>query len=418
MITAFRQAVRALFLNPVRTGLTTLGIVIGVGTVILVLSAGAGFRGFVNSQVDALGTNTVIIETKVPPTSKNKTSSAATNDFERAASTVTITSMKKRDMADIKRIPNVANVYGAVFGQKAVAYQNAIKSSLILGVSAERFEIDKTKIVSGRAFNLQEDSAADQVAVVGGKLAETLFGQEEPVGKTVRVGELNFEVVGVYEKKGSFGGFDEDNSVVIPLATAQKKLLGIDYITIMIAQMKDQKLADATAEDIRLQLRQNHDIKEAYKDDFAVTTQAEGLATFDAIFSGISFLLIAIAAISLVVGGVGIMNIMYVIVTERISEIGLKKALGARYSDILWEFLIEAVLITLLGGFVGILFGSGLSFLLSLVAKSTLPDWEFVIPLSAVIVGVGVSGSIGLIFGVLPARKAAKMDPIEALRYE
>ncbi|MGE5392894.1 MAG: ABC transporter permease [Candidatus Saccharibacteria bacterium] len=404
-------------MNPMRTGLTTLGIVIGVGTVILVLSAGAGFKAFVNSQVDALGTNSIIIETKVPPTSKSK-SSAATTDLERAASTVTITTLKNRDINDIKRIPNVANAYGAVFGMKTASYQNVVKNSLVLGVTSERFDIDKTKFAAGRAFTVQEDAGAAQVAILGAKISETLFGQDDPIGKTVRVGDLNFEVIGVYEKKGSFGGFDEDNAVMMPLNTAQKKLLGIDYLVIIIAQAQNPDISDATAEDIRLQLRQNHDIKDPVKDDFSVTTAAEGMAIFDTIFSGISFLLIAIAAISLVVGGVGIMNIMYVIVTERISEIGLKKALGARYKDILSEFLIEAILITLLGGAVGIILGAALSFLLSVIAKQTLSDWKFVVPMSAIIVGVGVSGTIGLIFGVLPARKAAKMDPIEALRYE
>lgn len=417
MTNSLHQAIRALFMNPIRTGLTTLGIVIGVGTVILVLSAGAGFKGFINSQVDALGTNTIIVETRVPPATKTK-ANAATNDFERAASAVAITSLKMSDTADIKRLSNVGSAYGALFGQKVVSYENVVKSSMILGASAERFEIDKTKFAAGRSFTAQEDAGAAQVAVLGAKMAETLFGQNDPLGKMVRVGDLNFEVIGVYEKKGSFGGFDEDNIVLIPLNTVQKKLLGIDYLVIIIAQAIDPELAEATAEDIRILLRENHDISDPFKDDFGVTTQAEGLATFNAIFSGISFLLIAIAAISLVVGGVGIMNIMYVIVTERISEIGLKKALGATYKDILQEFLIEAVLITIIGGVVGVALGSGLSFLVSLIAKQTLSDWVFVVPLSAVILGVGVSGSIGLVFGVLPARRAARMDPIEALRYE
>ncbi len=204
----------------------------------------------------------------------------------------------------------------------------------------------------------------------------------------------------------------------MPLFTAQKKLLGIDHLVLGIAQMKDQTIAEATAEDMRFIIRKNHGITDPAKDDFEVMTQAEGLETLDTILNAIKFLLIAIGAISLVVGGVGIMNIMYVIVTERTAEIGLKKALGATQKDIRDEFLIEALLVTLIGGILGILVGTMMSFIVAQIAKAFNFDWKFVVPLSGIIIGVGVSGTIGMIFGVFPARKASRLDPIQALGHE
>lgn len=418
MFIAFRQAIKALFTNPARTGLTTLGIVIGVATVILVLSAGAGFRGLINKQIDEFGTNTVIIETRVPPTTKDRNSAAATSDLSRAMSAVPITTLKMRDADEIRRLPNIVNIYGAVFGQKVVSYKDVVKNTIIFGSSPERFEIDKGTLQSGRFFTDQENTAASQVAVLGNTLANDLFGQEDPVGKTIRVGDLNFQIIGVYNKRGGFGGSNDDEDVFVPLNTAQKKMLGIDYLVYMIAQMKDPNLGDATAEDIRTVVRRNHNITDPAKEDFQVTTMAQGMEIFNTIFNGITFLLIAIAAISLVVGGVGIMNIMYVVVTERTAEIGLKKALGAKPSDILKEFLIESILVTVLGGVVGILAGAFLGWVVALIASASGLSWTFSVPVSAILLGVGVSGGIGISFGVLPARSASKLDPVEAMRYE
>ncbi len=418
MYKAFRQSIKALTANPVRTGLTTLGIIIGVATVILVLSAGAGFRSLINSQVEMFGTNTVIIETRVPPTTKNRSNSAASSDMSRAMSAVAITTLKMRDAEEIRRLPNVNNIYGAVFGQKVASYKDVVKNSIIFGASPERFEIDKGVIKEGRFYTDQENSAAAQVAILGNSIANDLFGQEDPIGKTIRVGDLNFEVIGVYDKRGSFSGMSDDQYIFIPLNTAQKKMLGIDYLVYMIAQVKNPQLADVTAADIGDIVRRNHQITDPYKDDFSVQTMAQSMESFNTIFNGITFLLIAIAAISLMVGGVGIMNIMYVVVTERTAEIGLKKALGAKPSDILNEFLIEAVLVTIIGGIIGVAVGSLLGLTVSLIATATGLSWAFSVPFYAILLGVGVSAIIGIAFGVFPARSAAKLDPIEALRYE
>ena len=422
MLTAFNQSIKALRSNPVRTGLTTLGIVIGIGTVILVLSAGEGFRGFINAQVDAFGSNTLFIETRVPPTTKNRNTGgaagAAQSDQSRANSPVAITTLKNRDIEAVKRLSNIQNAYGMVVGQKVVSYGDTAKNTLIYGSSAERFEIDKGELSSGRFYTAVEDSGALQVVILGSALAQDLFGPNDPIGKLVRVGDLNFEVIGVYEARGAIGGMDIDQSIFMPLVTAQKKLLGIDYLLMAIVQLQDANVGEATAEDIKLVLRDSHNITDPDKDDFIVQTQGQAMETFNNIFNGVTFLLIAIAAISLLVGGVGIMNIMYVVVTERTAEIGLKKALGAKNADILSEFLTESILVTLIGGFLGIAFGSFLGWAISVIATSANLEWHFAVPLYAIGLAFGVSAAIGLGFGVLPARAAAKLDPVEAMRYE
>ena len=417
MFTAFKQAIKALFANPVRTGLTTLGIIIGIATVILVLSAGAGFRSLINAQVAALGSNTLFIETRVPPTTKNR--AASQNNLNTSGfSGVTITSFKQRDLDQIKTLGNVADDYGEVIGQAVASYGNTNKSVIYYGASAEKFNIDEHTLKEGRFYTQGEDTGAAQVAILGTSLATDLFDGQDPLGKLIRVGNLNFQVIGVYNSLGLAGGGTADDSLYMPLGTVQKKMLGIDYLQIGVVQVKDVNLADPTIADIKDVLRRNHNITDPAKDDFIVESQAQALDTFNTIFNGITLLLIAISAISLVVGGVGIMNIMYVVVTERTAEIGLKKALGAKNSDILSEFLIEAVLVTVLGGAVGILLGAFLGWVIALIAVSSGLDWAFSVPLYSIFIAVGVSGAIGIGFGVLPARSAAKLDPIEALRYE
>jgi len=411
---ALKQSIKALSANPVRTILTTLGIVIGISTVIMVLSAGAGFRSLINDEIKSLGSDTLFIKTKVPPTTKNRAANATLTP----GIAIGITTFKQRDLDDIKKLNNVVNDYGIVTGMAVASYRNNQKSAIYYGSSSEKFVIDQHTLREGRFYTASEDAGAAQVVILGSNIADDLFLQDDPVGKLIRVGNLNFQVIGVYNTQGSVGGQGADDVIYMPLGTAQKKMLGIDYITVAAVQLKNTNLADATAESIRLTLRHNHSITDPNKDDFVVVTQAQVMDIYNTIFNGITLLLIAIASISLVVGGVGIMNIMYVVVTERTAEIGLKKALGARNSDILKEFLIESILVTVLGGIIGILLGAVLSWLVSLVAISNGLAWVFTVPLYAVLIAVGVSSAIGLAFGVLPARSAAKMDPIEALRYE
>jgi putative ABC transport system permease protein len=414
MTKALKQSIKALKANKGRTVLTMLGIIIGIGTVVLVLSAGAGFRSLIDSQVATLGSNTLFVQTHIPSATKKR--SDATDGPGGAIAGVVITSFKQRDLNSINKLENVAGSYGFITGQAVAVYRNNKKSSIYYGVGAERFEIDKTTLSSGRFFTKAEDNSGAQVAILGATIAEDLFGQDNPIGKLFRLGSLNFQVIGVYTPQGALS--ENDGIVFVPLNTAQKKLLGVDYITVAVVALHDIDKADSTALQIKAVMRDNHNITDEAKDDFIVQTQAQALETFNVIFNGITYLLIAIAAISLLVGGVGIMNIMYVVVTERTAEIGLKKALGARESDILKEFLVEAVIVTILGGIIGIGLGAFLGFVVSLIAKSANLAWTFSVPMYAIFLSFGVSAIIGISFGVFPARSAAKMDPIEALRYE
>lgn len=411
-----KQAIRGVRSNPSRTFLTTLGIMIGIGTVILVLSAGEGFKSYINAQVDAFGSNSIIVQTSVPASTKAR-SSGNTNDPNNSASNaVPITTLKMKDIEDIKNIPNVKNAYGASIGQQVVSYKNVSKNAFIFGASAARFDIDKGVIEKGRSYTEQEDKALSQVAILGNTLATDLFGDSDPLGKLIRVGNYNFEVIGVYEYLGGFT--TDDQQVFIPVTTLQKKIQGIDYLIYSIVQLEDNNKAEATSLEIADVLRENHYISDPIRDDFKVQTAEESLGTFSTILNAVTFLLIAIASISLLVGGVGVMNIMYVIVTERIGEIGLKKALGARNRDILNEFLIEAILLTLIGGLLGVLTGIFGAFIISKVAQSFGLDWDFIVPIWGVVLAVSVSALIGIIFGVFPAKNAARLNPIEALNKE
>lgn len=416
----FKQAIRGIKSNPSRTFLTTLGIMIGIGTVILVLSAGEGFKSYINAQVEAFGSNSIIIETSVPASTKARSNGASDSGTANssAMSAVPVTTLKIRDVEDIKNIPNVKNAYGASMGQQVVTYKGVSKTSFIFGASAARFDIDKGIIEKGRGYSVQEDNSLSQVAVLGSAIATDLFGDSDPLGKLIRIGNYNFEVIGVYESKGSFGPMNEDGQVFIPVTTLQKKIQGVDYLIYSVVELEDNSKASATKLDIVDTLRSNHYITDPARDDFKVNTQEESLSVFNTILQAITFLLIAIASISLVVGGVGVMNIMYVVVTERIGEIGLKKALGATGKDILYEFLIEAVLLTIIGGVIGILGGAFLAFIVSKVAESQGLSWKFIVPIWGVVLSVSVSMIIGIVFGVFPARNASRLDPIVALNRE
>jgi ABC-type antimicrobial peptide transport system permease subunit len=416
----FLQAIRGITHNKSRTFLTTLGIMIGIGTVVLVLSAGEGFKSYINAQVELFGSNTVYIETIIPPSTKQRNDNANTSgnlQNNAATNAVPITTLKNKDIQDVKNVPNVKNAYGAALGQLVVSYGNVSKNTFIFGADASRFDIDKGVLASGRPYTEEENRGLAQVAILGNNVAEDLFGESDPIGKLIRVGNYNLEVIGAYEPRGGLGATDDDQ-VFIPITTLQKKYLGIDYLFYGVVELFDINKAETTALDIEDVLRRNHNITDPVKDDFSVMTQAQTMEIFNTILSAVTFLLIAIALISLVVGGVGVMNIMYVVVTERIGEIGLKKALGARNKDILFEFLIEAVLLTLFGGIVGILGGAFFAYIVAIIAQSYNFAWSFVVPLYGVILSVSISMIIGVVFGVFPALNASKLNPIEALNKE
>lgn len=411
------MSLKSMLTNKTRTMLTVLGMVIGIAAVIVVFSAGEGISGLVLGQVKSFGTDFVQIEVKVP---NNKKGQAGISQSSQAiAQGVQVTSLKLTDEDKIDRLPNVKASYSAVQSQDQVSYSDQLRRAILYGVSGSYLNIDSGEVAAGQFFTTEDDKSLAQVAVLGSTIKDKLFGDSDPIGRYITIHKLKFRVVGVMKKRGSSGFISLDDFIFLPVRTQQKKIMGIDHVFAIIAKLNDMSKADSTVADMTDIIRQDHNITDPNKDDFRISTMAELLSTLDTITSALTFLLLAIVAISLLVGGVGIMNIMYVVVTERTAEIGLRKAVGAKFNDIMKQFLVEAVLITLLGGIIGIVIGAGISGLIAVVATKFLNlQWEFIIPPKAYITSIIFSIICGVVFGVYPARKAAHLDPIEALRSE
>jgi len=437
-LSIIKISLRSIKANKTRTGLTVLGIVIGIASVIIVYSAGEGISGLVYAQVESFG-GTDLIETEVKAPTGKKGAAAEQQSAVAIAQGAQITTLTLKDMEDVSKLPNIKNAYAAIIGQEQVNYADQSKKTFIFGTTASIVDIDKTEIDYGRYFSDAEDKSQAPVAVLGYKMKDKLFGDSDPLGKYIKIRKVKFLVIGVAKERGAVMTLDYDNFVYVPIRTLQKRVLGIDHVIFMMHQLKDSGLADQTAEEARLIIRENHDIAsvpleykpgeaitknigegmtDISKDDFRVVTMKESLDVLDTVTGAITLMLLAIVAISLVVGGVGVMNIMYVIITERTAEIGLRKAVGARFNDIMFQFLIESLIITLIGAVVGVLAGIGVSYLISLGANYYGLDWRFLVPLKAYYVSLVFAVVFGLGFGIYPARKAARLDPIEALRQE
>lgn len=412
LFTPLQIALNALRRNKIRTVLTVLGIVIGISAVITVISAGEGIKSFVLKQIETYGNDLIQTEVKVPSTSHLSAENAIS-----MAMGVEVTTLKLSDEKAIKELPNIKNTYAALTGQQLVSYEGQKKQIILFGVSSSFNEIDKTKVVSGRFFTDDEDRSLANVAVLGPKVKEKLFFDDEAVGKWVRIGRDKFKVIGVMESRGQSFGFDMDEMIFVPVRTLQKKIMGVDHLAFIMSQVYDANLTSDTAAEITALMRERHNIFDPDKDDFAVTPMTQAIEIINSVFWAISLLLMTIAGISLVVGGVGIMNIMYVSVMERTYEIGLRKAVGATGNNILFQFLWEAIVVTLLGAIIGIVWGALLAFVISVVANSLGFAWQFVVLPSSLLLACSVAIGIGLIFGIFPARAASKMEPVEALRY-
>lgn len=401
----------SLIKQKMRSFLTILAVAVGIGIVIIVLSSGAGMEKFISNQLDSFGTDLIEVEVKVPSTKQASVANAAGQ-----AMGITITTLKTDDMDAILKLPNIKNGYSMLMGQDLASYQNESKKVMLMGVSPQASVVDRaTKLTEGDFVTEEDDKGLAQTAVLGYEVKEKFFGNDEALGKYIKIKRKNFRVSGVLEKRGAMMGMDFDNLIYIPIRTLQKKILGIDHVSAIFVQVADMNLVDATKEDIEILLRERHNISDPSKDDFAVISMIEAKEMMDKVFGGVTLLLLALAAISLVVGGVGIMNIMYVSVVERTYEVGLRKAIGAKNNDIMKQFLFEALILTLTGGIVGITGGLSLTFLVSVIAKIKNFDLPFVVSLNSILVGVGFSGLMGLFFGIYPAKKAAGLDPIVAL---
>lgn len=400
-----------------RTALTALGIVIAIAAVIIVISSAQGVKGFLLGQFEQFGSNLIQVETRVPNTgSINSGESQQAQAFGTVITTLTLDDMKA-----IRRLPNIAGNYAGQLGQVVATSPIAKKTVNLFGVTASVMTVDEQgKIEHGRMFTQEEDDAEARVVVLGYDVAHDLFGDANPVGQVVKLKNKNFAVIGTFARRGAALFFNFDGVIYVPMQTLQKQVLGTDYVTFITNKYRDKSRAAVTAADIeaRLAARHNIDYDKPDKFDFTVQTMDDVTSTLDTVIGGFTLLLIALAAISLIVGGVGIMNIMYVSVLERTFEIGLRKAVGATRQQILRQFLAEAVLVTCLGGVVGIILGVVVSYLISFTAGLLGFAWAFVVPAYGVFLSVGFCVACGLAFGLYPARHAAALDPIEALRHE
>lgn len=411
---AVNLGVRNVGANPGRTFLSLLGIIIGTASVVLVLSLGAGVKGYVVEQIQSFGTDIIQVEVKVPKTKKNSSQGAAA-----IAGGTVVSTFKFSEVEKIGNNPDISAWYAGMMSQQVVKYGGQNKQALIMGVSAGVIDSDKQMIVSeGRMFSDEEDAGLNQLVVIGSDFKKDFFPNEEAVGKTIKIKGKDFQVVGVLAERGSTGFFNFDNLIYLPIRTLQKKLLGVDYIQFAIFKVEDENKIALTALAINDKLKDLHDIEEEDEEDFAVTSISEATGILDDVFQVVNILLVALASISLLVGGVGIMNVLYVAVAERTFEIGLYKSIGARKSAILKLFLFEAFLLTVLGGLGGLFLGWLGTLLASFVAG--LYDFYLVFPMTLgnVIFSFSFSALIGLAFGLRPAVKASQLSPVEAMRKE
>ena len=409
-----RNALRALRSNKLRSVLTMLGIIIGVSAVISLLSIGQGVENFINSQFNALGTNLLFVLPKL-------SNSQGAQFVAQFANQTTLTQNDSRALSDSALVPDISNVSAQIRLDALARYADAKLTTAVRGSNPAYFVQRGLKVIDGRELDDEDVRSSARVAVIGKTIVDELFPPEvSPLDRTIRVNDVPFLVIGVLEEKGGNQFSNDDNQIIIPITTARAQLRdvrarnGLPGVTAILMQGVDPTSNDALKNDATNVLREQHDISYRDDDDFQVFNQADLLQSFGAISAAITVFLSAIAGISLLVGGIGVMNIMLVTVTERTREIGLRKAVGARRRDILIQFLVEAMTLSLVGGAIGIAIGVGAAAAVSSVSQQFQPS----VSLVTVLLATGVSAMVGLVAGMYPALRAARMNPIEALRHE
>jgi putative ABC transport system permease protein len=400
----FKIAIRALVRNKMRAFLTMLGIIIGVGSVIAMLAVGEGSKQKIRSQMSSMGTNMVMV---MP------------NMQRRAGVSLGASSSMVLKYSDVVALRNeataISEVSPEVSASGQVIYSNQNTQTTIYGVSEEYLSIRKLEIGSGRIFNSNEVKSMAKVCLLGQTVVDNLFGEgADPVGLSIRIKSLPFQVIGVLKDKGESGmGQDQDDIILAPYTTVQRRLAAIDYINGIYASAVSEEKSGVAIAEVEEILRRTHKLQESQENDFRVMSQSELLETVSTVTDILTYLLAVIAGISLLVGGIGIMNIMLVSVTERTREIGLRMSIGGRGKDILRQFLVESMVMSILGGIFGVIFG----YLLAKIA-GTLMSSPIVVTMKSVILAFIVCFAIGVFFGWYPAKKAANLNPIDALRYE
>ena len=395
-----RMALRSLISHKLRTFLTALGIIIGVASVISMISIGEGARQQTLSTISKFGTNIITIKP-----GQKKT---------RHVSTGKVDTLILDDAHFIeKHVSLITGVAAQVYRSAQLKFGNKNTNTTVRGTGKSYVHLANFEMQKGRYFNQQEINAAKRVCVLGATVVKNLFEESNPLGQTIKVDGKNFIVIGVTEPKGALSWFDPDDQIFIPVTTAQKRVFGMNHIQSIDVQAAKIEDLELIKEDIAQLLRLRHNTPEGKEDDFYVQNSSQWLNSWGDAAKTFTYLLGGIAAISLMVGGIGIMNIMLVSVTERTREIGIRKAIGAKKREILEQFLIESVVISFLGGGIGVLMGIAISKMVS-----NIGGWETIVSTQSILLAFGFSVGIGIFFGFYPANKAANMNPIEALRYE
>jgi len=396
----FKMALRSLIANTMRTFLTALGMIIGVASVISMISIGEGARQQTLSTIEKFGTNIITIK---PGRKKN-----------RHVSSDTVKTLKFSDAKAIEiNIPLISGVAAQVYRSAQLKYGSKNTNTTVRGTGEKYLQLSNFTIERGRYFNQEEVRSVRKVAVIGSTVVKNLFGDINAIGKEIKIDGNNYLVIGSTEQKGALSWFDPDDQIFIPVTTAQKRLFGIHYIQSIDVQARQMEDLEVIKKDIDSLLRIRHGIHTDEDSDFHVQNSSQWLNSWGDAAKTFTYLLGGIAAISLLVGGIGIMNIMLVSITERTKEIGIRIAVGAKKSEIMEQFLIESVLISFIGGGLGILLGIIIS-----RTVSKIGGWDTIISTQSIMLAFGFSVGIGIFFGFYPARKAANLNPIDALRYE
>lgn len=399
------EALTTLTINKLRSGLATLGIVIGIGSVIALVSLGQSSQKAVQAQIQSLGSNLLTV---MP--------GAQSAGFVRGAAggATTLTYEDAQAIQSSPQITTVKNVSPEFSRRTQVTTGRKNTNTQILGIIPSYMEARKVSMASGTFISQRDITSMGRVAVLGPQVVVDLFGEgTNPVGQSVRINNQSFRIIGITIPKGGTGFQNQDDMVFVPLTTAQKLLFGADYVTSISVEAQSEKVMTQAQDEIGYLLLGRHKLKDPSVADFTIFSQNDILSAASAVTGTFTALLSGIAAISLLVGGIGIMNIMLVTITERTREIGLRKALGAKKKVIITQFLTEAIILTFAGGVIGMVFGTAASFIIS-----NFINLPFTLSLQSVLLAIGVSASIGILFGWYPAQKAAKLQPIEALRYE
>jgi len=400
--TIVKLSFKSLAANKLRSLLAMLGIIIAVWSVISALALGAGAQQSIMKQISSLGTNLLIVS----PGQRGR----------HGVMSGTYQNLKIEDAAAMLQLPNVSHVAPVVRGGVQVKYLNKNTSTSLLGTTPTYFTIRSFVVDRGRPISDADCDSASRVAVIGTATAKNLFGEdyEWGIGQTILVKGVAYRIIGMLQTKGDQGWFNPDNQIIIPFTTAMKRVLGVIYLNEINLRAVDEKKLDALQIQVTELLRKRHRLRPEQPNDFNVHNQAEVLSTANTILTAMSLLLGGIAGISLLVGGIGIMNIMLVSVAERTREIGIRKAIGAKQGDILKQFLIEAMVMTGVGGTIGLVAG----YLTSIILTAAQNRFALVVEPWSVVMAIVFSVTVGIFFGYYPARRAARLDPIEALRYE